>query len=199
MDTTQRRPHSGARKAAAPKSGARKKGARKGGPRPIGAFVEKTLDQAARARGFATTALLSDWPAIAGAELSRYTMPDRIIWPRRRDDWEDGEADSPRARGHKADGATLVLRIEGPRAIEVQHRATQILERINAYFGYRAVTELRFLQAPIIRVARPKREPKPPLPPYTLPKSAKIAHKGLARALSRLGAGATQSTLSKRN
>jgi len=169
----------------------------KGGPRAIGGFVEKALDRAARARGFATASLLSDWRAIVGAELARYTMPDRIIWPRRHQDWDE-EPDVPRARGHKADGATLVLRIEGPRAIEVQHRATQILERINAYFGYRAVTEMRFLQAPISRVARPKRMPKPPLPPYALPKSAGIQNKGLARALGRLGAGATQRTLSKK-
>ncbi len=58
----------------------------KGGPRAIGTFIAKTLDQAARARGFATTALLSDWRAIAGADLARYTMPDRIIWPKRRDE-----------------------------------------------------------------------------------------------------------------
>ncbi len=172
--------------------------ARKAGARPIGAFVEKALDQAARARGFATTALLSDWRAIAGAELARYTMPDRIIWPRRHDHWEDEQTDNPRARGHRRDGATLVLRIEGPRAIEVQHRATQILERINAYFGYRAVTEMRFLQAPISRVARPKRTPKPPLPAYALPKSAGIQDKGLARALDRLGALATHRTETER-
>ena len=164
----------------------------KGGPRGIGGFVEKALDRAARARGFATTALLSDWRAIAGAELARYTMPDRIIWPRRHDPWDD-ETDARGAqenatRGHKTGGATLVLRIEGPRAIEVQHRAPQILERINAYFGYRAVTEMRFLQAPISRVARPKQSLKPPLPAYALPKSAGIQDKGLARALGKLGA-----------
>lgn len=162
----------------------------KGGARAIGAYVDKALDRAAHGRGFATTALLTDWRAIAGADLARYTMPDRIIWPRRRDDWRGAEDDDAPARGHKSDGATLVLRIEGPRAIEVQHRAGQILERINAYFGYRAVTEMRFLQAPISRVERPKHAPKPPLPAYALPKSAGIQHEGLARALARLGAGA---------
>ncbi|MEM9590960.1 MAG: DciA family protein [Pseudomonadota bacterium] len=175
----------------------------KGGPRAIGGFVEKALDRAARARGFATTALLSDWRAIAGAELARFTMPDRIIWPRRHDPWDDDgteargaqenaarghKAARHKAGGHKAGGATLVLRIEGPRAVEVQHRAPQILERINAYFGYRAVSEMRFLQAPISRVARPKQSPKPPLPAYALPKSAGIQDKGLARALGKLGA-----------
>ena len=160
----------------------------KGGPRAIGAFVERALDKAARERGFATSALLSDWRVIAGVELARYTMPDRIIWPRRHRDWDDDEGRSPHRRGHRSEGATLVLRIEGPRAIEVQHRATQILERINAYFGYRAVTAMRFLQTPISRVARPKRAPKPPLPAYALPKSAGIQDAKLAQALGRLGA-----------
>jgi hypothetical protein len=160
----------------------------KGGPRAIGAYVERALDKAARERGFATSALLSDWRAIAGVELARYTRPDRIIWPRRHRDWDDDEGDSLHRRGHRSEGATLVLRIEGPRAIEVQHRATQILERINAYFGYRAVTEMRFLQAPISRVARPERAPKPPLPAYALPKSAGIQDAKLAQALGRLGA-----------
>lgn len=162
----------------------------KGGPRAIGSYVAKALDPAARARGFATTALLSNWRTIAGAELARYTMPDKIIWPRRRAEWAD---DAP--RGHKAEGATLVLRIEGPRAIEVQHRTAQILERVNTYFGYRAVTEMRFLQAPISRAAERSRgqipaSTRPILPPYVLPKSAGIRDKSLARALSRLGAGA---------
>lgn len=157
----------------------------KGGPRAIGSFIAKALDPAARARGFATTALLSDWRAIAGADLARYTMPDRIIWPRRQEEREQAPS-----RGHKSEGATLVLRIEGPRAIEVQHRAAQILERVNTYFGYRAVTEMRFLQAPISRAAPRVATPRPQLPAYTLPKTAAIRDKGLARALSRLGSGA---------
>ncbi|ODR93758.1 hypothetical protein AUC69_04145 [Methyloceanibacter superfactus] len=157
----------------------------KSGARAIGSFVAKALDPAARARGFATTALLSDWPAIVGRELAQFTMPDRVLWPRRRDEEDGGK---PR-QGHRADGATLVLRIEGPRAIEVQHRAGQILERVNSYFGYRAVTEMRFLQAPIAR-AKPPQARKGPLSTYTLPQSAGIEDAGLRRALSRLGAGA---------
>jgi hypothetical protein len=163
-----------------------RKGFGKSGARAIGSFVAKALDPAARARGFATTALLSDWPAIVGRELAQFTMPDRVLWPRRRDE----EADDKPKKGHRADGATLVLRIEGPRAIEVQHRAGQILERVNSYFGYRAVTEMRFLQAPIAHAAKPPQAPKGPFPTYTLPKSAGIEDAGLRRALSRLGAGA---------
>jgi len=156
------------------------------GARAIGSYVAKALDPAARARGFATTALLSDWPAIVGGELAKFTMPDRVVWPRRREELETGT----KQRGHRAEGATLVLRIEGPRAIEVQHRSGQILERVNAYFGYRAVTEMRFLQAPIARAAKRTKPQKEPLAAYSLPKEAGIEQEDLARALTRLGAGA---------
>jgi hypothetical protein len=154
------------------------------GARAIGSYVAKALDPAARARGFATTALLSDWPAIVGRDLAQFTMPDRVLWPRRRDETEA----ETKKQGHRAGGATLVLRIEGPRAIEVQHRSGQILERVNAYFGYRAVTEMRFLQAPIARAGTRASPRKAPLPAYSLPKTAGIKDEGLARALSRLGA-----------
>ena len=92
------------------------------GPKAIGAYVAHMLDPVARARGFATTALFSEWPAVVGAELARFTMPDKVLWPRK---FEDREA--PGTPGTQSawrvEGATLVLKVDGPRAIEVQHRA----------------------------------------------------------------------------
>jgi hypothetical protein len=99
----------------------------------IGAYVANMLDPIARARGFAITSLLSEWPAVVGEELARFTAPEKVVWPRRS---EDGEAASPQS-AWRTDGAILVLKVDGPRAIEVQHRAEQILERVNIYFGYR--------------------------------------------------------------
>jgi hypothetical protein len=154
--------------------------------RPIGAYAARALDPAARARGFATTALLSEWPALVGAELAQFTMPDKVVWPQRRD---DAGADVP-AKGHRVEGAILVLRVEGPRAIEVQHRSGQILERVNSYFGYRAVAEMRILQAPVARKAPRSRVAAPPIDPETLPPSAEIEDRGLRAALLRLGSAA---------
>ena len=118
-----------------------------GAARPIGAYAAGALDPSARARGFATTSLLSEWGTIVGTELAQFTVPDRVVWPKRRDGAQ--VADAP--KGHRVEGATLVLRVDGPRAIEVQHRSGQILERVNAYFGYRAIAEMRILQAPVAR------------------------------------------------
>ncbi|MGB6387888.1 MAG: DciA family protein [Methyloceanibacter sp.] len=158
------------------------KGAR--GPRAIGAFVAQMLDPIARARGFATTALLTEWPNVVGAELAKFTMPDKVLWPRRREDREAPDRQS----GWRTEGATLVLKVDGPRAIEVQHRAEQILDRVNTYFGYRAIAQLRFLQAPVGR-AQPRSRPSPlqPLDETALPGAAAIADTGLSQALRRLG------------
>ena len=107
-----------------------------------------------------------EWPAIVGAELAQFTMPDRVVWPRHRDD----EAETASTEGQREEGAILVLRVEGPRAIEVQHRSGQILERVNGYFGYRAVAEMRILQAPVAREARPPRPPRrQPIDPQRFP------------------------------
>jgi hypothetical protein len=149
--------------------------------RPIGAFSAQALDPAARARGFATAALLADWPAIVGAELAQFTMPDRVVWPRHRDD--DGE--TVRHQGRREEGAVLILRVDGPRAIEVQHRSRQILERVNGHFGYRAVAEMRILQAPVARKPAPRPVPQP-IEPGALPPSAAIEDGGLREALKRL-------------
>jgi hypothetical protein len=154
--------------------------------RPIGAYAARALDPAARARGFATTALLSEWPAIIGGELAQFTIPDRVVWPRRRD---ESDANGLQ-KGHRAEGAVLVLRVEGPRAIEVQHRSGQILERVNAYFGYRAVAEMRILQAPVARKVPRTPAPAQPIDPDALPPSANIEDGGLRAALLRLGSAA---------
>ena len=87
----------------------------------IGAYVARMLDPIARARGFAITSLLSEWPAVVGEELASFTAPDKLVWPRRT---EDREAASPQS-AWRNDGAILVLKVDGPRAIELQHRSEQ--------------------------------------------------------------------------
>jgi hypothetical protein len=56
-------------------------------------------------------------------------------------------------------GATLVLRVDPARALDVQYRAAQIMNRINAYFGYRAVDEVRIVQG-VVEQQDPASKPK---------------------------------------
>ena len=154
------------------------------GIKAVGSFVPTLTRKAFEKYGFSAASLITDWPTIAGRELAVYTAPERLKWPRAAEPLdEDGSAT------HKGrPGATLVLRVDGARALDVQYGARQIIERINAYFGYAAVAELRIIQAPVAsaapRVARPARSASEP----STTDVAGIPDAALRDALARLGA-----------
>jgi len=143
--------------------------------------------------GFALAALLTDWPSIVGADIASYTAPERLRWPRGVEAFDEVEPGNERRPG-----ATLVVRVDGPRAIELQHRARQVIERINASFGFRAVAELRFVQAPIEGQSAPKDPPSQPVQPdgegAPPPELAMIEEEALRNALNRLRANMQRET-----
>lgn len=125
-------------------------------------------------RGFASTELVLRWGEIAGADIARLCEPIRLQWPR-------GPNDA-------AEPATLILRAEGPAALEIQHRSAVLIERLNRFFGWSAIGRIAFRQAPLS--ARPqKRRPSRPdaatleAARATLPPTADPA---LGEALARL-------------
>ena len=162
------------------------------GAKTVGSFVPKLTQKAFERFGFPAAAILTDWAGIVGPDLASYTRPEKLKWPRNNaPDGEDGETEPA---GGQAAGATLVLRVDGPRAIEIQYRGPQLLERINAYFGFRAITELRILQAPVTRPAarpaRPAVHPRPPAATARPREAIGLATRDdnpLAAALERLG------------
>ncbi|MGA7117204.1 MAG: DciA family protein, partial [Hyphomicrobium sp.] len=109
-------------------------------------------------------------------------------WPRNVDRSED-EVD-PAHKGRP--GATLVLRVDAARALDIQYNARQIIERINAYFGYRAIAELRILQAPLPAhaIAASRSVTKP----AAQPQHATLPDDPLARALASMEAGVRGAT-----
>jgi len=151
----------------------------------VGAFVPGLTRKSFEKYGFSTATLLTDWTVIAGRELAQFTLPERLKWPRNVDAYADVDAG---AKGRP--GATLVLRVDGPRAIEVQYQTAQIIDRINAHFGYRAVAEIRFIQAPLPKRHTPaseRRQGPEASTPQTGGASA-AGDAGLAAALARLEA-----------
>jgi hypothetical protein len=144
-------------------------------PRPVRDLLNHCLGEAFAKQGFASTDLVTHWPDIVGAEIAAHAQPVKLNWPR-------GDA-------QEAQPATLVLRVEGPAAIEIQHLSGVIVERVNRFFGWRAVKRIAIRQAPLTR-----RAPRPPPAPSaadvdriaaTLPD---IADADLRRALARLRA-----------
>jgi hypothetical protein len=144
--------------------------------RPLAELLHKTLKDSFAKQGFAATELVTRWPDIVGPEIAAHSEPDKIHWPRAY------EANEPQP-------GTLMLRVEGPSAIEIQHLSRVILDRVNAFFGWQAITELRLRQAPL------SRREKPVAPVLDAAEAARIAaalpditDETLRAALGRLGA-----------
>ena len=158
------------------------------GAKAVGSLVPGLTRKAFERFGFSTAALLTDWAGIVGKDLSRYTSPDRLKWPRVSEGADE-------AAGPERRAATLVLRVDLGRGIDVQYRARQIIERINAHFGYRAVAELRIIQAPVEGALPPQPAARPARPAFdrseTAPMVAAVADEGLRAALEKMQAGLT--------
>src|SRR5689334_884793 len=107
-------------------------------PRPLSQLLAGTLGDVLKAQGFASTEIISRWPDIVGAEIAAHSEPLKISWPR-----QPGE--------EPAEPATLVLRVEGPAALEIQHLSALILERVNRFFGWQAIGRIALRQAPLRR------------------------------------------------
>jgi hypothetical protein len=147
---------------------------RGGGLRRLPDLLGRVLDPAARRRGLAEARLLTEWPAIVGPELAARSQPVRLT--------------------HRSDrpGGVLSLHVAGAAALELQHSEPQVLERINGFFGYRAVIRLHLVQAP---PPRPRGRPAPASrPPLTDAEESAvaaavdgIADPGLQAALAALG------------
>jgi hypothetical protein len=138
-------------------------------PRALADVLHKTLAEAFAKQGFASVELVTRWPEIVGAEIAAHSQPEKIQWPRcpqgRSPQGRSSQGQSPKQQSPQPETApepgTLLLRVEGPAALEIQHLSDVILERVNQFFGWRAVGNLRLRQAPLARRAAPKSPPAP--------------------------------------
>jgi hypothetical protein len=79
-------------------------------------------------------------------------------------------------------------------AIEIQHLSDVVLERVNRFFGWRAVGGLRLRQAPLRRKERAANAvPDPEITAQVAASLSEIADADLRDALARLGAAIKQS------
>jgi hypothetical protein len=150
-------------------------------PRPLAELIGRAVGDVFAKQGFASGELVTHWPEIVGDEVAAHAEPIKLQWQRTR------EGDEPQP-------ATLLLRVEGPAALEVQHLAPVILERVNRFLGWRAVGRIGIRQAPLNRPVRPK-PPPAPSPEQTARVAATLTaveDEGLRAALARLGAAVKQ-------
>jgi hypothetical protein len=150
-------------------------------PRPLGDLLDACLAPALRAQGFASADIIAAWPEIVGERLSGFTQPVKIEWKRK-----PAGAD-PSAR---PEPSTLVIRVESAFAIEVQHLAPVIVERVNAHYGWRCVGRLVLKQGPVRRpeTKAPRVQSLDPAERERVGKAVEpIVEEELRSALDRLG------------
>jgi len=111
--------------------------------KPLSVLLGDVFSDAYAKQGFAARELVTRWAEIAGREIAAHSEPLKLQWPRP-------------VEGQPQEPATLVLRVEGPMALEIQHSSDVILERVNRFFGWSAVGRLALRQAPLSRRDRPK-------------------------------------------
>jgi hypothetical protein len=140
--------------------------------KPLSVLLNDVFADAYAKRGFAARELVTRWAEIAGPEIARHSEPLKMQWPRP-------------VEGQQQEPATLVLRVEGPMALEIQHSSDALLQRVNRFFGWNAVGRLALRQAPLSRRDRPAR-PKPP--DANAESLAAVEDEELRAALARLGA-----------
>ncbi|MEM6680938.1 MAG: DciA family protein [Pseudomonadota bacterium] len=149
--------------------------------RQLGGLVQRIGDKSFRRRGFVHGQIVTQWADIVGTSLASVSTPERLRFP-----------------SGKKRGGTLMIRAESAAALELQHYLTVILDRVNVYFGYRAVEKISIRQGPVasLQPARrqtPRVRPLAPQQKKAVANAAKhIQNQQLKDALERLGVAVMQ-------
>jgi hypothetical protein len=149
--------------------------------KPLSVLLGQVFSDAFAKQGFASRELITRWAEIAGPNVAAYSEPLKIQWPRP-------------VEGQPQEPATLILRVEGPMALEIQHTSDVIIERVNRFFGWNAVGKIAMRQAPLARKTASKAVSGPDA--ATIAREAEslsaVEDEGLRAALAKLGASIKQ-------
>ena len=142
------KPKKVAKPAAKPKAYERPRG---GPARPVAELVPQIGRAAFRRFGFVQSSVVTRWPEIVGPRHAQVCMPEAIRFP----------------PGEKSDGI-LQLVVLPAHAPLIQHVIPEIMERVNRFFGYKAVSRVKLRQGAVkpphaegARTAPPSLKPIP--------------------------------------
>jgi hypothetical protein len=126
-------------------------------------------------RGFSESRILVEWDDVVGERIAGLCRPVRLGYA-----------------GREGMGGTLTVGTLGAMALEVQHLTPQIIERVNAHYGYRAISRIRLVQLGPEAFEERKNKPDVPQPrPEEVTRIRSmvepVTDEGLRGALERLG------------
>jgi len=121
---------------------------RGGQARAISDLMPEIGRTAFRRFGFVQSSVVTRWPEIVGPHHARVCAPEAIRFP----------------PGEKSDGI-LQLVVVPAHAPLIQHVTPEIMERVNRFFGYKAVSKVKLRQGEV----KPPPAEKPAAPPSLKP------------------------------
>lgn len=115
------------------------KPAKRGGKgfRHASATVRRSVDKIVGIKGFAEADVLLRWAEIVGEGLAKTCQAVKVQYGANRNI-----------------GATLIVQADSGRAPEVSHLSPKIIERVNRFYGYRAINRLKVTQSTGYRPAK---------------------------------------------
>jgi hypothetical protein len=108
--------------------------------RPLADLVQTAIGPVLMRQGFGHSGLVLFWDDIVGERLAVMSRPVKVQWPVRQ---------HGRAVENDPVPATLIVRVETGFALELQHLAPLVIERVNAHFGWRCISRLLLKQGPV--------------------------------------------------
>ena len=141
-------PRKGAVKAVTPKTFQRPRG---GEARAVSALMPDIGRAAFRRFGFVQSSVVSRWDEIVGARYAAVSAPEAIRFP-----------------VGKKSGGTLELTVEGAHATIIQHVIPEIIDRVNRFFGYGAVSNVKVRQGPVSKAKSRQPTAAPVLKPVPM-------------------------------
>lgn len=166
--------------------------------RSIGDQVSKLLEplQGSRSAGkqFVALDLVAAWPEIVGPRLAGLCLPVKLK-----------PAPKSRSRHVKAvDGGILEVCADPAMVIDLDYGQALIVERINAFYGYSAVSALKVVAKPLLRQETKAQAVRSAVPPtqaeidQAASQTCSVEDPALRKALAALGASIAASSREKK-
>lgn len=95
-------------------------------PKRIGIYTQRIVKPVFKARGLMEGKVITHWPQIVGERFAKIALAESITFP----------------KGKKTEG-TLHLSVTSSGALLLQYSQDLLLEQVNTFFGYKALTKLR--------------------------------------------------------
>ena len=95
----------------------------------VGKSLPKIIDKNIKERNFVEITLIKQWKEIMGQDIAKYCWPIKIVF-----------SDIKNLNG------IIFLKTKRGRSMEIEFKNDEIIEKLNKYFGYKAINKISLVQ-----------------------------------------------------